>query len=993
MINNFKSQKKSQRVNQKFLFILASSILTLSSAFAQVDPKIQWKVLTLPHFDLIYDAKHQELASLYGDRLEDNLRYLKKYFEVIPERTTVVLNDRTDLTNGYATAVPYRTMMLFPVLPGPSETISEYGDWARELTMHEMTHILSFEPRRGFVKGLYYTFGNIITPNMLLPRWWLEGVAVDLETRTSEKGRLRSVYQDGSLRSFIVDNKLLDMTISEMNETSIPTWPQGGRPYLFGSLMWSQMLADYGDKATKELHWQYGGRVPFFIESPFFDLTDRSYQDYFEKVKQDIQARGQRQISELQKQKISQGIAFPIKNSIETFFPEISPNGKNMIFLSKSDTGKRSVVILQRGSLDIPFDDSQRLAKLDQKMEDSGLDKSPLPKLIELDHEDSPPAGVIQRLSWFPDSQKFIYDQVQELDRFHEVSDLYTFDLKSLRRERLTTGERAREAAVSPHSRQIAFIKLGAGRMTLAILNIETKSVEIIYTPALQNRISWPVYLNEHEILFTERSEGRETLQKISLIDKKIVSVLSDYPEAKYPTMTAMGLIFTSAKNGVSNIYLANNKLTEAKPLTHSATLMAAASYDSSRNELYASQLSSQGFHIERFDQNSWQNFGKDLPKIEPLLNDRYPSVKAEVLPVDKSRVEDYSAWPYMYPRYWLPSFSYDENGSLFGASTSNTDPLGKHVYQIAGSYDFAKREPNASFLYQNNSTDAVISLYGLDYYTNIINTSSRFRQQQYQLSALWQILPVSTDLYSGFGWSWAARQFSSVRREQNGPSWILNYQDYVQSGAQISPESGQAIGLQATEFLDNKALENEAFRLYQYSLQKYFSGWAPHHAVMLRAQGQYIDGQVSSPNYAFNLGIAPFANIAGGGLVSPFYIVRGYRNGQFLGKSLNTANFEYRFPLQYFYRGPSDTTPLFIRRLHASVLADAANVDGFVYKSETERFESAERQKIFWSYGAEIKLDITLGYHIPMTIYFGYYFPANREFTNGNSAALSIQL
>lgn len=981
------------RLYQKLprLFLACVFLIGFSAANAQVDPDIQWKVLRLPHFDLIYDAKHQALADLYADRLEDNLGYLQTYFEHFPEKTTVILNDRTDLTNGYATPLPYRTMMLFPVLPGPSETISEYGDWARELTMHEMTHILSFEPRRGVAKGLYYIFGNIVTPNLLLPRWWLEGVAVDLETRTSAKGRLRSVYQDASLRAYVLGDRLNDTRVSEINETSIYTWPQGGRPYLFGSYMWSDLISRYGGKIVKDLHWSYGGRIPFFIEGPFSDLTGESYASYFKNVKTDLQQRAEKQIQTLKQQRISSGSEFLVKNSIENFFPQISPDGKNMIFLSRSDSGKRSAVILQRGSLDIPFDDTQRLAKIDQKMEEEASAPGPLPRINHEDH-DSPPSGSIQRLAWFPNSTKFIFDQVQELDRFRETSDLFTFDLTNSKRERLTVGERAREASVSPDGNQIVFVKLDAGRMHLAVLDLASKKVDLIYSPDLQIRLSWPLYLNEKEILFTERAQGRELLKKISLSDKSITTVLPQYTEAKYPTLTSMGLVFNSNKNGISNLYLADSKLTSAKPLSHSATLLAASTFDSHLQEIYAAQLSSQGYQIQRFGKNIWNQYAKDLPVVQPLLADRYTAIEAPVKSTDKTKIEEYSAWPYMYPRYWIPNLSFDQNGSVIGGSTGAADPLGKHAYSLAAAYDSKSKESSTAFLYNNNSTRAQLSLYGLDYNTNVINTSTRFRHQQYQAQALWQILPVSVDLYSGFGYRWTARSFSNARREQNGPAFILTYQDYVQSGAQISPESGHAFGFQATEFVDNGALENEAFRLYQYSLQKYFSGWISHHVIMARAQGQYIDGTASSPNYAFNLGLAPFANLAGGGVVAPFFIARGWENGQFLGKSLNTANFEYRFPIAELRGGFSDTTPLYIRRVHGAVVADGANVNGFVYRKSTERYETADPQKIFWSAGAELKFDITLGYHIPATFYLGYYVPQEKDLVKNNSYAISLQ-
>jgi hypothetical protein len=377
----------------------------------------------LPHFNLVYDAKHQELADLYADRLEDNMSFLANYFQYFPEKTTVVLNDNTDLTNGFATAIPYDLIMLFPVLPGAQDTISDFGDWARELVMHEYTHILSFEPRRGVVmKGLYYTFGNIITPNVLLPRWWLEGIAVDMESRNSDKGRLRSPYQDASIRGYVVDKHLYDIQLAEINETTIHTWPQGARPYLFGSLMWSDLIARYGKDLVKELHWRYGGRFPFFLEGPIKDNTQLGYSVHLETLKLELTNRVKKQLTTLSQVPFTKGDTLQVENGIENFAPTISPDGLKMVFLSKNDSNKRSVRILIRPSTQVPFEGNQETAEISQRFGESapgltpgprkmnfGVFKSGIDERDQEESEDSPPGGTIQRLAWFPDSRRFIF--------------------------------------------------------------------------------------------------------------------------------------------------------------------------------------------------------------------------------------------------------------------------------------------------------------------------------------------------------------------------------------------------------------------------------------------------------------------------------------------------------------------------------------------------------------------------------------------------------
>jgi len=981
-------------------------ILSLSLLFgtclasAQVDPSIEWKMLRLAHFDLIYDAKHQELANLYADRLEDNVSFLSQYFEFFPERTVVVIDDRTDLTNGYATAIPYRMIVLYPVLPGAQDTISDFGDWARELAMHEYTHILSFEPRRGVVKGLYYVFGNVITPNILLPRWWLEGIAVDMETRTGDKGRLRSPYQDGAIRAYVLEKKLDQVQLAEINETSIHTWPQGARPYLFGSLMWSDLIAKHGKDLVKELHRRYGGRVPFFMEGPIQDETSQGYSGHLEDLKQELTQRAQKQITDLQKATLSVGIQLKVKNGEETFYPVISPDGLKMAFMAKDDANKRSVRILVRPSTDVPFDGSQEMAEIDQRFGESLQELNPDPRknnfkgLDESDSgEDSPPGGTIHRLSWFPDSKRFIFDKLDTLNRYHEVSDLHIFDLSKMKVERLTRNERAREAAVSLDSKSAVYVKLDASRTHLALLNIEDKSSQTVYSPPLQARISNPVFLNADEVIFSERYLGREILKKFSVSKKTVQEILPDYTDARFPVMTSKGLQFSSARNGISNVYLADAALKTARPLTHTSTLISSSALDEKREDLYFSELTTQGFQIRQSNLALSKTLPAELPQVGPLLADRYPVVQREVPAAAKPEPEDYSIWPYILPHYWLPDFYFYEGGSKLGASTAGADPLGKHVYSVAASYDSTPKELSSNFIYTNNTTPATVIAKGFDYKTSIVNTAIRFRQQQYEVDALWEVTPVSTDFFAGVGYTWIGRDYETTtasNTEASGPSLIASYTNLTMSGAQISPVNGMAAHFSATEFTPNDWDERESFRLYQLSAQKYFSKWLPrHHAILIRGQGQFIDksaSEVRPANNAFTVAYAPFANN-----LSPFYIMRGYLNGQFLGKSLANYTFEYRFPIFYLNYG-AGTAPLFIKRVHGAVIADGITVDGFSYNKSTEKFETVDKWRGFWSTGVELKFDLTVGYHFPVTYYLGYYVPHDLKYKDGQQFAMGLQ-
>jgi hypothetical protein len=1016
-------------MKHKSLFLLRlvaaiSTIFICSSVLAQVDPSIQWETMHLPHFDLIYDAKHQKLADLYADRLEDNLNYLGQEFKQLPEHVAVVLNDRTDLTNGYATAFPYRLIMIYPVLPPTLTTISDYGDWARELTMHETTHILSFESRRGIVKGLYYVFGSVMTPNLVLPRWWLEGIAVDSETRFSQHGRLRSPYQDASVRAYLVDHRWHDVPLGEINEVGIETWPQGARPYLFGSMMWSQMIADYGQKLVWDLHSRYGGRIPFLLEPSIYDATGKSYTAIYEEMLDDAEARGQSQLQTLQRGAPPPSETLRIDGALETFLPAVSPDGRKMVVITKDDSNRRAISVLTRPNLATPFQGEFVRGELEQRFNDDTGTGVSIPKQERLENHliddlqtggDGPPTGTIQRLSWFSDSQKVVFDRVDTPDLFHETSDLWIFDLKKRRATQLTFGERAREADVSPDMRLIAFVGLGAGQTSLKLLRYsEQKSerkVETLAQPELQVRISNPTFWSNDEILYSERSpDGTERLKLFDLRTRSSREVLVGYPDIHASRKTPQGLLFTSILNGTSNAYLSAD-LKTAKPVSDTLTYVGSADMDPVLRDLYVTELSSRGLQTRRIAKADWEKLPAQLPKIGKLYADRYPSSSPSLSPASSLPSERggtapgeggapprkeppttaYSPWRYLWPHYWIPNFSFSPDANYLGLITTGNDPLSKHVYALDAGYTSNDSRNgnywNYDFQYLNQQTPAQIYLTAFDLHTWVPFTSVNYRDREQDAYALWTIPGFSSELFAGGGWTWISRNFTndiSSATYQNGPSLVVNYLDDLMSGRQFTPESGQSFNLKYTDFLSRGS--NLDYRLLSFKGQKYFSRWLPaHNVIMVRAQGQWMDGPATLPDYATTSAIQLYSN-----LPSPFYIMRGYPTGTFLGRSLANYDLEYRFPIAEVNRG-SGTTPIFIRQFHGAVVNDGISVDGYVFDHDSQAFEKVNKWKTFWNTGLELKADITLGYQIPLTVYAGVYWPWNNHFSAGNQYALGI--
>lgn len=936
------------RIKLFTLFVFAIFISTLSVANRVGFADENWKTLRTEHFDIIFSAQQQNLGLYYAEVAETAYKNLATVFAKPVERLVLVVNDTTDIPNAYATVVPYPLVMAYPVQVGAHDSLSESGEWARELIVHEMTHIFQLEPANGLYRFLRPIFGSIIAPNLLTPLWWKEGMSVEMETRFSNQGRVRSVYQDTSYRAFVLANKLNSYTLADANE-ALPSFPYGSRPYLLGSSLWSEISKDTKEEnVINHIVQRQSERVPYFINEPLLEANSLNYSEQYNNMLESLDKNAQAQLLTLRASEPST-LAFLGYCGHHSSLPVFSKAHNLFAFVTKLDID--SVVVVR-----------------DLSKPETDLDLKRLP------------IGDITSLDFHPTERKLLYSKVNELNAKYITSEIYEYNLETQKSEKITKAGRAREASYNQAGNQITFVSTFDGKTQINILDLSTKSVITLANSEYHTRYSSPLFWNEQTVLFVERdSKGVNSVYQIDIPTKIKQKLSLSFENIGFLKKSADKLFFNSSENGVRNIYVSED-LKTAKPLTHLLTGAWSYAIDDDSRSIWLSNLTSEGFQLAKTE---FRTSSHPLPKIKNQIADRYKyqeTSSVQISEAQKKDIEDYSSLGYLWPRYWIPFASSTNTGSgvYFQAQTSGHDPLGIHQYVISGNYRTDINRGGFSGAYLNSAfavpfeIGSFLSSRPFGSLENVNETQNSY------LSLKPDLFVVDKNLSASFGAQLLETNYYGNRTKHWGPFVQFAYLTYEQSIFQISPEKGWGAFLR---YEDNRQLDDTDFdfqRGYVSLIGFANFGLLPrHHAVMGKISGitnfQNVTSRFGSSNATF------FDQVNS---PVPQFIMRGYIPAQFFGKTMWNANLEYRFPVHSIETGPA-AKPIYFKRITGAIVADGLSTDGYAIKKDLISSQRMYSNDYFYSAGAEAKLDMTVGFVLPIKLVLGYYIPFQQEFAD----------
>jgi Tol biopolymer transport system component len=935
------------------LACLVVGALLPAGAIAQAvsDPALDWHTLETPRFAVHYHEPLEPLARrvvVVAERAFERLGPLLRY---VPDaQTHFVLTDDTDFANGSASALPFNTIRLFATAPEDLSPLSDYDDWLTELIFHESTHILHLDQVRGIPALVNAILGKTWVPNAVAPRWFLEGLAVYLETELTSAGRLRSSVWDMYLRMDALEDRLLRL---DQISNDVDRWPHGNVWYLYGSYFVQHIARAHGAASIARMIDDYANDViPYGLNRIARRATGKTFTTLYADFLAATRVRYAAQADAIRAAGLVEGTRIT-HHGEEAKTPRFLPDGRVIYFAGDN----RSLAALRTL-------DARTGADLETRADVAG----------------------VAAAAPHPDGRHVLFSALDAHRDLYAFNDLFALDLRTGERERLTHGARAQEPDVSPNGRRVAYTINSAGTTHLAIAEladvpgtqrvlVRSRRFEQVYAPRFSpdgRTIAYSCW----------SAGGYRDLRLVDVASGAVTAVMRDRAYDAGPAWSPDGehLYFSSDRTGVANIYAWERATGAMRQVTN---VIAGA---------FQPTISPDG---QRLVYVGYTSYGFDLfsMTLDPArFRDAPPFVDTRPAPSETEQIDasverrDYSPWGTLRPYAYGLDLTPDAFGQQLGVSTTGGDVVGRHTWAARVGVGLARGDVTLDAAYGYRGLPVALSgrVFRLVSPQGGLQVGGEDRTWiaddvgvDVGASYTFRRALASDSIAAGYTLRWLgqAEPFGGAL-DPNDPGPLLpergrlaqlrlgwSYATVRRFVYDISPSEGAFL---AANVAAAHPLLGSQFRSVSlsYVMQGYFRNpvWRLH-VLALRYAGGVSEGDLGRRG-VFSVGGFPTVSIVDA--LTQFILVggaalRGYPTGVRFGTQYHLAQAEYRFPLFRPQVGPA-TLPVYVNRLYAGVFLDVG--DAFNGRLDLATFLVGT--------GAELYADVTLGYFLPFTLRFG---------------------
>jgi len=872
--------------------LIAAGVLCPGAAAAQVHPAGRWLTLETAHFRVHVRAEDRTLGIEAAADAESVYAALAALLPPPGRPIEVIVGDNADYTNGFATEYPLPTAFVFATPPAGDIELGNYDTWLHVGLAHELTHVFELDLAGGWWRLARRVFGRMpgLFPNLYAPDWLIEGLAVYYESRVTGRGRADGVFHGAIVGAQDAEAGALPIDAAVGLG---PRWPDGYRPYAFGSRFLDWVTSEFGDSAVPHLVRETARRpIPYlWLSGALRPVARLSLSQAWAKWQDTLVAAAARGAP-----RESWGGAVLVRGLREAVPPRLSPGVREILFVD--DRGK----------------DTPRLAALDRA---SGHVRT----LARLNGAPALAAGAAGGV---------VLSQLDLTDPYTSRSDLWEVSAAGTER-RLTWGARLRDPDVGPDGAIVA-TRLGGGGSDLVLrdsvirpLTPREPGVEWAqprFSPdggtiaAVRQRDGWP------QVVLLDRS-GRVRRQ-----------VTDDSALSRTPAFSPDGawLFWSSDRSGSAQLYALRTADAAGRRWLVTREPYGAYAPAPASDSIFYLAYHHDGFSLAAvaFDTAQWSPVpavpDEPRPVRPPLPAGAAPAASGSVVVAE----HPYRAFPSLLPQYWLPIGQSGNGAGSVGVLTSGQDVLGRHVYvaTVALGTGIAARTwtGSAGYVYTRLVPWLVEASYSrsqllVDTAVGTAPVCCR-EDENGSFSVAWRQARWRTQVAASAGAEY--ERSGAIRRA--GPVVWFAAAHLTRPAFAISPQNGWSFAVTARErWRTDTALQYREARLGVTAYRALPFGDFAHAVLAVRGSAGVLGG---TERLVYGVGgipessveLAPGLTLGGNGRTFP---VRGYPGDALLGRTAASASIELRLPLALVGRGLG-LLPLYLDRMSLSLFADA---------------------------------------------------------------------
>jgi Tol biopolymer transport system component len=862
--------------------------LAIPSVAASFPPHLRFRSVSTARVVVHYHQGLEPMARRAAAVATEVLQAHEARYQVrVGPRVQIVLADASDDPNGFASPLPYPLVQVRAAAPDGADEIGNYDDWLRFILTHELAHIVHLEQARGLPGFGRRLLGRapFLFPNALTPTWLLEGLATYEETEGTPFGRGRNPDSRMVLRMAALEGGFLK---EDRPVLGLDRWPAGQAPYLYGEAFLRDLTQRVGPRTIPDLaRAQSGKLIPYADDLTAHGVTGASFHRRWREWSDHLR----NVFTTEAEQRRSRGLTATralTRRGVRQTAPRFSPDGSWIAYTSGALTRLRQI----------------RVVRPDGRDDRSVVERN---------------GGV--SLAWTPDGTAIVYDEPEFHRQFASHSDLRIVVVATGRVQRLTQGLRASDPDVSRDGR-VVFVRRYADRSELALMDLDGSAPSDLTSSSPGTQWAGPRFNPRGDAVVASRLTpgGWLDVVHVDLGTGAVHALTQDRAKDVEPAWTPDGssVVFRSDRDGISNLHAL--RLSDRALLRVTNVLGGAFRPDVSPDgrQVAFARYGAAGYDVHLADLDLSM-----LPAADPF-EDRHPAAAPPVQPLSAPS-RPYRPYPTALPRFWSPYLAFPSGETQLGAVTGGADPLLQHAYALDVHWGTETERVGFQGVYQYDRFRPTLLAFVEN--ETALQRGERVGTRRLELRATLPLVRrVRRSMNLSLAWRREREALLDARPREAldlgglEVAWALGTaREYAYS---ISPVDGGRLRL---AYLKEEPALGSDLSLGKLTAdgRAYLRLFGEGDVVALRAGGGTTFGR---PSFQRSFAVGGFPGRSLADLVRTNQsVLRGYPDDAFTGRSFVHGNLEYRVPLGHPQRG-FRLFPVFVRHLHATVFADAAN-------------------------------------------------------------------